>query len=87
MTCAHILDKNTEYFHAFSLFQLCSCNLNHAIKLQGAHQKILCFQFYTYCLENLAVGSGHTWTPMGSRLGVGVGAHQGHLCGLCGGRG
>ena len=52
MTCAHILDRNTEYFHAFSLFQLCSCNLNHAIirliKLQGSHLKIsLRYAFFT----------------------------------------
>ena len=40
--CAHILEKNAEYSHAFSLFQLCSCYLKHAIiKLQGVHQKCM----------------------------------------------
>ena len=79
VTCAHILDKNTEYFHAFSLFQLCSCNLKHAIipfiKLQGSHQKFSLMyafsQFYTYCHENFTVGLGHTWTPVGSGGGWG----------------
>ena len=69
MTCAYILDKNTEYFHAFSLFQFSPCNLKHAInpfiKLQGAHQKVIHFHSFTPIASKtspLTRGTpGHPW--------------------------